>query len=160
MRNYLTPVAFLVALLVAFQALIPTPPVQAERPLIEQVVQADTMPGFFPVAPVVDPAPAANTCTCGDFAALEKRVSELEKKVATYGTARPAATNGSAGVTTKATTNGLPYGSVIVSERVVSSTPVVQSQPVYQMQRQPVRTVVRGAATATCRIVNGVRVCN
>jgi len=78
---------------------------------------------------------------------LEKRVAALETKIA-----KPQVTS------TPITTNGLPPGAVIVSERVVSSQPSVQYR---QMQSgQPVRNVVRGVANGTCRIVNGVRVCN
>jgi hypothetical protein len=145
MKNYLNPIAALVLIIVAFQALVPTPEVQAEKPLIEQVVQDG--PGFFPTPP-------SGNCTCGDFAALEKRVAELERRLTPQ--AKPAAS----------TTSGLPAGAVIVSERVVSSQPTVtyQSGPVLRQPNyqtgQPVRNVVRGVASGTCRIVNGVRVCN
>ena len=146
MKSYLNPIAALVLIIVAYQALVPTSQVQAEKPLIEQVVQEQSGPGFFP-------APPSGNCTCGDFAALEKRVADLERRLAVQ--AKPAST----------TTSGLPAGAVIVSERVVSSSPTVnyQSGPVRQpnyQAGQPVRNVVRGVASGTCRIVNGVRVCN
>lgn len=166
MIKYLIPAVMMFVLVAAVQALTPQPQVAAV-PLITEVVQAEASgPGFFPTPPKDDKG-----CQCGDFAALEKRVADLEAKLASYGTARPLASNGSAGVAVSqpVTTSGLPYGSVVISERVVSSSPAVtyQSGPVLRQPNyqagQPVRNVVRGVATGvrntTCRIVNGVRVC-
>jgi hypothetical protein len=169
MIKYLIPAVMMFVFVAIVQVLTPQPQVSAV-PLITEVVQAEaTGPGFFP-APKDDKG-----CQCGDFAALEKRVADLEAKLASYGQARPVASNGSAGqsggvaVSRPTTTSGLPYGSVVISERVVSSSPTVtyQSGPVLRQPNyqsgQPVRNVVRGVATgarnATCRIVNGVRVC-
>jgi hypothetical protein len=171
MIKYLIPAVMMFVLVAAVQTLTPQPQVAAV-PLITEVVQAEaTGPGFFPA-----PKDDSKGCQCGDFAALEKRVADLEVKIASYGTARPVASNGSAGqsggvaVSRPTTTSGLPYGSVVISERVVSSSPTVtcQSGPVLRQPNyqsgQPVRNVVRGVATGvrntTCRIVNGVRVCN
>jgi len=46
----------------------------------------------------------------------------------------------------------------VISERVVSSQPAATYRAM--QPGQPVRNVVRGVANGTCRIVNGVRVCN
>jgi hypothetical protein len=158
MKSILIPVGIMAAFILLVSALTPQPQATAE-PLITEVVQAEaTGPGFFP-APKADECKCAN-CNCDE---LEKRVAALESKVAAYGAARPATAQGSAGgsgqasVSRPATTSGLPYGAVIVSERVVST----QATPLRQMQSaQPVRNVVRGVANGTCRIVNGVRICN
>lgn len=161
MRLVFPIVALFVAIL-SGQLAGPTQP-SAQAPIVEYVDDdkpVSSGPGFRPTPP------ANNTCTCGDFAALEKRVAELETKIAAYGTARPAtstASQGSAGgsgqVAVQASvTSGLPYGSVVVSERVVSSRPALQYRTMQPVQ--PVRNVVRAAANGTCRIVNGVRVCN
>jgi hypothetical protein len=133
--RFLFPIIALFVAIVAGQLSGPTQPA-AQSPIVEYV--DNTGPGFNPVA---------GNCQCGDFAALEKRVAALEAKFA-----KPQA------VSTPIATNGLPPGAVIVSERVVSSQPTTQYR---QMQSgQPVRNVVRGVANGTCRIVNGVRVCN
>jgi len=157
MKTLLAPIALLAALILMVLAMTPQPPAQAEKPLIETVVQAEvgTGPGFFP-------APKNNTCQCGD---LEKRVAALEAKVASYGTARPVASSGSAGqsggvvVAKPATTSGLPSGSVVVSERVVSSQPV-QSQSATVVRRGLFGGQYQVQSPQSCRIVNGVRVCN
>jgi hypothetical protein len=167
MKSLLFPVALMAAFICLVMALTPSPQVTADTPAIIEYVDdvkpaASTGPGF-----VVKPA--ASNCTCGDFAALEKRVAALESKVASYGSARPVASNGSVGngsvggsgqssVSRPVTTAGLPYGSVVVSERVISSQPTVTYRTM--QPAQPVRNVVRGVANGTCRIVNGVRVCN
>ena len=163
MIKYLIPAVMTFVLVAAVQVLTPQPQVAAV-PLITEVVQAEaTGPGFFP-APKDDKG-----CQCGDFAALEKRVADLEAKLASYGTTRPVASNGSAGasggvaVSRPVTTSGLPYGSVVISERVVSSSPTATYRTPNYQAGQPVRNVVRSVATGvrntTCRIVNGVRVC-
>jgi hypothetical protein len=129
------PIVALFVAIIAGQLSGPTQP-SAQSPIVEYV--DNTGPGFNPVA---------GNCQCGDFAALEKRVVALEAKFA-----KPQA------VSAPITTSGLPPGAVVVSERVVSSQPTATyrtTQPA-----QPVRNVVRGAANGTCRIVNGVRVCN
>jgi hypothetical protein len=144
----------------------------AQSPIVEYLDDAkstSTGPGFKPAPP------ATSTCQCGDFAALEKRVAALESKIASYGSARPATTTASQGsvggsgqvaVSRPVTTSGLPYGSVVISERVVSSRPTVtyQTSPAVTTTtrtglfgRQITRSV---AAPQTCRIVNGVRICN
>lgn len=157
MIKYLIPAVMMFVLVAIVQAITPQPQVAAV-PLITEVVQAEASgPGFFP-APKDDADCKCANCNCDE---LEKRVIALEAKVASYGTSRPVASNGSAGqsggvaVSQPVTTSGLPYGAVVVSERVVSSSPTVTYQ-----QRQPVRNVVRGVANTTCRIVNGVRICN
>jgi hypothetical protein len=167
MIKYLIPAVMMFVLVAAVQTLTPQPQVAAV-PLITEVVQAEaTGPGFFPA-----PKDDSKGCQCGDFAALEKRVADLEAKIASYGTARPVASNGSAGqsggvaVSRPTTTSGLPYGSVVISERVVSSSPTVtQSGPVlpnYNWPTSSKRCSGRSywCANTTCRIVNGVRVCN
>lgn len=174
MVKFLIPSVLMFALVAFVQAIAPQPQVQADTPLIKEVVQAEaTGPGFFPTPPADDADCKCANCNCNE---LEKRVAALETKIASYGTARPVASDGSAGasggvaVSRPVTTSGLPYGSVVVSERVVSSAPTVTYQsgptlrsPNYQ-SGQPVRNVVRGVAAGvrntTCRIVNGVRVCN
>jgi len=166
MSKFLIPVALMVVFVAIVQAITPQPQAEAV-PLITEVVQAEaTGPGFFPAPPKADECKCAN-CNCDE---LEKRVAALEAKIASYGAARPVASNGSAGasggvaVSRPVTTAGLPYGSVVVSERVVSSQPIYQSSP-------PVTTTTRTGlfgrrvtrsvqSPQTCRIVNGVRVCN
>jgi hypothetical protein len=157
------PIVALFVAILSGQLAGPSQP-SAQSPIVEYIDGAkstSTGPGF-----VVKP-PATNTCTCGDFAALEKRVAALESKIASYGSARPATTTASQGsvggsgqvaVSRQVTTSGLPYGSAVVSERVVSSQPTVTYRTM--QPGQPVRNVVRGVANGTCRIVNGVRVCN
>jgi len=120
--------------------------------------QPSTGPGY-------KPAPASNTCNCGDFAALEKRVATLETKIASYGAARPTTTNGSAGVNTSTVT----YQSPPVYYSPQQTTTTYRSAPV-TYQAQPATTTVRTglfgrryqtySAPQSCRIVNGVRVCN
>jgi len=162
MKSLFFPVALMAAFICLVMALTPSPQVTADTPAIIEYIDevkpaASTGPGF-----VVKPA--AGNCTCGDFDALEKRVAALESKVASYGTVRPVASSGSVGgsgqssVSRPVTTVGLPYGSVVVSERVISSQPTVTYRTM--QPAQPVRNVVRGVANGTCRIVNGVRVCN
>lgn len=139
--KYLISIVMMFALVAAVQVLTPQPQAEAESPLINEVIQAEvsTGPGFFPAPPKDE-----KTCTCGDFAALEKRVAALEAKCASYGSARPTASNGSAGngsvggsgqasVTRPPTTAGLPYGSTVISERTVSSRPSTP-QEVQQFQ--------------------------
>lgn len=161
MIKFLIPAVVMFVFVAAVQSLSPQPPAAADSPLITEVVQAETGPGFFP-APKDD-----NGCQCGDFTALENRVAALETKVASYGQSRSVASYGSVGassagvrVSQPTTTSGLPYGSVVVSERVVSSS---LRTPNYQ-SGQPVRNVVRGVAVGVrntaCRVVNGVRICN
>jgi hypothetical protein len=130
----------------------------AQSPIIEYIDDAkstSTGPGFV-VKPKAEGCKCAN-CNCDE---LEKRVAALESKVAEYGSARPVASNGSAGVSVSqpVTTSGLPYGAVVISERVVSSQPTVTYRTM--QPGQPVRNVVRGVANGTCRVINGVRVCN
>jgi hypothetical protein len=172
MIKYLIPAVMMFVLVAIVQVLTPQPQVAAV-PLITEVVQAEaTGPGFFPAPKDDSKGCQCANCNCDE---LEKRVAALEAKIASYGQARPVASNGSAGqsgvaVSRPVTTSGLPYGSVVISERVVSSSPTVtyQSGPVLRQPNyqsgQPVRNVVRGVATGvrntTCRIVNGVRVCN
>lgn len=159
MIRFLIPVVAMFSLVAFVQTITPQPQVAAV-PLITEVVQAEaTGPGFFPDPPADD-----SDCKCGDFAALEKRVAALETKIATYGTARPVASNGSVGgsgqvtVSQPVTTAGLPYGSVVVSERVISSSPQVTTRSRTGLFGTTVTRSV--AAPQTCRIVNGVRVCN
>jgi hypothetical protein len=123
----------------------------------------------------------ASGCNCENCLTESdvKRIVAAELATRGYGSARPVASNGSTGGSGQVAVSRpvtAVYGERIVSERVVSSTPtqspaVVYSQPTtvtYQtsqpVYRTPVRTVVRGVATGvrntTCRIVNGVRVCN
>jgi len=165
MKSLLIPIVLMAAFIALVMAITPHP--QAESaPLITEVVQAEaTGPGFFPVKDSSE-CKCAN-CNCAE---LEKRVAALEAKIASYGAARPVVSNGSAGasggvaVSRPVTTSGLPYGAVVVSERVVSSQPIYQSSP-------PVTTTTRTGlfgrritrsvqAPQACRIVNGVRVCN
>jgi hypothetical protein len=131
----------------------------AQPPIVEYIDDAEstsTGPGFV-VKPSSDSECKCANCNCDE---LEKRVAALESKIASYGSARPVASNGSAGVAVSqpVTTSGLPYGSVVVSERVVSSQPTVTYRTM--QPGQSVRNAVRGVANGTCRIVNGVRVCN
>jgi hypothetical protein len=155
MKTLLIPAGIMAAFILLISALTPQPQATAE-PLITEVVQQQTGPGYTPPADASD-CKCVN-CNCDE---LEKRVAALEAKVAAYGSARPVVSNGSAGqsggvvVSQPVTTAGLPYGAVVISERVVcrspSAVPRMQMQPAH-----PVRNVLRG----TCRIVNGVRVCN
>jgi len=118
--------------------------------------QTTTGPGYKP------PAPAANTCKCeGCLTEADvRKIVALELATRGYATTRPTTANGSNGghasVSKPTTTAGLPYGSVVVSERVVSSQPTYQSAP-----QTTVRTGLFGRRvyTQSCRIVNGVRVC-
>ena len=131
----------------------------AQSPIVEYIDDAkstSTGPGFV-VKPKTDSECKCANCNCDD---LEKRVTALELKIAAYGSARPVASNGSAGVAVSqpVTNSGLPYGSVVVSERVVSSQPTATYRTM--QPGQPVRNAVRGVANGTCRIVNGVRICN
>lgn len=152
--------------LVAFAALIgsamfsPAQPSAAVPVWEVTTVTPPVGPGF---RPSVDKG-----CQCGDFAALEKRVADLESKIAAYGSARPVASNGSGGGSgsagnaarsVRASTSGLPYGSVVISERVVSTTETTtQAAPQAAAQTQsPVRNVVCSAASGVCRAVKGVR---
>jgi hypothetical protein len=158
MKTLLIPAGIMAAFILLISALTPQPQATAE-PLITEVVQQQTGPGYTPPADASD-CKCVN-CNCDE---LEKRVAELEAKVAAYGSARPVVSNGIAGqsggvaVSRPVTTAGLPYGAVVVSERVVSTRP---APPLRQMQQaQPLRNVFRGVANGTCRIVNGIRVCN
>jgi hypothetical protein len=156
MKNLFAPAFAMIVFVLAYAMMTPPQTAQAEKPLIKTVVNSEsTGPGFV-VRPQV-----SSGCKCGDFAALERRVESLESKLAAYGSARPVASNGSVGngsagntATAKASASGLPYGSVVISERVVSRSPVKQTT----QARQPVRNAVR-AAPQSCRIVNGVRIC-
>jgi len=174
-KIFALPVVVALAVLIGSQMFAPTQP-QAQLPAWD--VTTVDLP-FTPVAPPVvtpkvppsdgagyqpkaDPKCECVNCNCDE---LEKRVAALEQKVNAYGTARPVASNGSSGVTNYGSTGvaaprstvGLPYGAVVTSERVVSSTPA----PPMQMQpAQPVRNVGRAVVRGTCRIVNGVRVCD
>jgi len=157
MKTLLIPVGIMAAFILLVSALTPQPQATAE-PLITEVVQQQAGPGYTPPTDSHD-CKCAN-CNCDE---LEKRVAALEAKIAAYGSARPTTTQGSVGgsgqvsVSRPVTTSGLPYGAVVVSERVVST----QAAPLRQMQpAQPVRNVMRGTANGTCRIVNGVRICN
>ena len=160
MSKFLIPVALMVVFVAIVQAITPQPQAEAV-PLITEVVQTEaTGPGFFPTPPKADQC-KCDTCQCDE---LEKRIAVLEAKIAAYGQARTVVSNGSAGasagvaVSRPVTTAGLPYGAVVISERVVSTR---SAPPLRQMQpAQPVRNVFRGVANGTCRIVNGVRVCN
>jgi len=159
MKTLLIPVGIMAAIILLVSALTPQPQATADSPLITEVVQQQTGPGYTPPADASD-CKCVN-CNCDE---LEKRVAALEAKVAAYGSARPTTTQGSVGgsgqasVSRPVTTAGLPYGAVVVSERVVSTRPAT---PLRQMQpAQPLRNVFRGVANGTCRIVNGVRVCN
>jgi hypothetical protein len=152
------PIMALFVAILSGQFAGPTQPA-AQSPIIEYLDDAkstSTGPGFVVKPPSDSECKCAN-CNCDE---LEKRVAALESKIASYGTSRPVASNGSAGVSVSrpVTTSGLPYGAVVISERVVSSSPTVTYRTM--QPGQPVRNVVRGVANGTCRIVNGVRVCN
>ena len=155
------PIVALFVAILSGQLAGPSQP-SAQPPVVEYLDDAkstSTGPGFV-VKPKAEECKCAN-CNCDE---LEKRVAALETKIASYGSARPVTSNGSAGqsggvaVSRPVTTSGLPYGSVVISERVVSSQPTVTYRTM--QPGQPVRNVVRGVANGTCRIVNGVRVCN
>jgi hypothetical protein len=151
------PIIALFVAILSGQFAGPTQPA-AQPPIIEYLDDAkstSTGPGFV-VKPKAEECKCAN-CNCDE---LEKRVAALEAKIAAYGLARPVASNGSAGVPVSrpVTTSGLPYGAVVISERVVSSQPTATYRTM--QPGQPVRNVVRGVANGTCRIVNGVRFCN
>jgi hypothetical protein len=152
------PIVALFVAILSGQFAGPSQP-SAQPPIVEYLDDAkstSTGPGFV-VKPESDSECKCANCNCDE---LEKRVAALESKIAAYGSARPVASNGSAGVAVSrpVTTSGLPYGSVVISERVVSSQPTVTYRSM--QPGQPVRNVVRGVANGTCRIVNGVRVCN
>jgi hypothetical protein len=118
----------------------------AQPPIVEYIDDAkstSTGPGFV-VKPSSDSECKCANCNCDE---LEKRVAALEAKLANP---KPAST--------PVATNGLPPGAVVISERVVSSQPTATYRTM--QPAQPVRNVVRGVANGTCRIVNGVRVCN
>lgn len=175
-KIYALPVLIALCVLIGTQMFAPAQP-QAQAPawdvttvdlpftpVVQAEVDAEPGPGYRPAS---DSKCDCANCNCDE---LEKRVTALETKVAAYGTARTTVSSGSvgsqssnnsAGVTASRVATPLPYGSVLVSERVVgnSRSPQVfrQSQATY---RTPVRNVVRGVANGTCRIVNGVRVCN
>ena len=151
------PIVALFVAILSGQLAGPSQP-SAQPPIVEYIDDAkstSTGPGFV-VKPKAEECKCAN-CNCD---ALEKRVAALESKIAAYGSARSVASDGSAGVSVSrpATTSGLPYGAVVISERVVSSQPAATYRAM--QPGQPVRNVVRGVANGTCRIVNGVRVCN
>jgi hypothetical protein len=177
MKSLLFPIALMAAFICLVMALTPSPQVTADTPAIVEYID-DAKPVVAVASPATGPSfkpPANNTCNCGDFDALEKRVAALESKVASYGSARPVASNGSVGngsvggsgqasVSRPVATAGLPYGSVVVSERIVSSQPIYQSSPPLTTTTRTGlfgRTVTRSVqAPQTCRIVNGVRICN
>jgi hypothetical protein len=167
--RFALPIVALFVAIIAGQFAGPAQPSAQPPAIIEYIDEvkpaASTGPGFV-VKPQADSECKCANCNCDE---LEKRVAALESKVASYGSARPVASNGSAGngsvggsgqasVSRPVTTAGLPYGSVVVSERVVSTQPTVTYRTM--QPAQPVRNVMRATANGTCRIVNGVRVCN
>lgn len=183
-KIFALPVIVALAVLIGTQMFAPAQP-QAQPPAWD--VTTLDLPFAPPTPPVVTPTvtpavgpgyrPASNPdcncvdckcadCKCGE---LEKRVAALETKVASYGTARPVVSNGSAGASAgvafrPSTTDGLPYGAVVTGERVVSSRPTATLRTPDYQSGQPVRNVVRGVAVGvrntTCRVVNSVEICN
>ncbi len=180
-KIFALPVVVALAVLIGSQMFAPAQP-QAQAPAWD--VTTVDLP-FTPVAPPVvtpavppsdgagyqpeaDPKCKCENCNCDE---LEKRVAALETKVNAYGTARPAASNGSTGTTNYGSTGvsriagtpPLPYGSTLVSERVTATYEgVPQMQAASQAARPaPVRNAVKGVVRGTCRMVNGVLVgCN
>jgi len=168
-KIYALPVVCALAILIGSQLFGPSQPVAQEIqwdvttldfPVADKAVPPAQGPGYKPKA---DTKCECVNCNCDE---LEKRVAALEAKISQYGTAKPTTTQGSAGgsgqasVTKLATTAGLPYGAVVTSERVVSRSPAATST----VTRTGIlgRTVTRSVAAPqqSCRIVNGVRVCN
>jgi hypothetical protein len=178
-KIFALPVVVALAVLIGTQMFAPAQP-QAQSPLWD----VTTLPAVEPVKTEVAAKPAAPTtgpgynpanqsdCNCANCNCdeLEKRVAALEQLVAAYGTARPVASNGSSGVRNYGSTGvssiagvpPLPYGATLISEQVIATyegtpqTPQTRQAP----QAAPVRNVLKGVANGTCRIINGVRVCN
>lgn len=110
-----------------------------------QVIPASTGPSFNPQV-----AAGCKCEGCLTDADVRKIVAEELGKRG-YGQSRPLASNGS---------SGSPAVGTVISERVVSSVPVQQSQP--QVIRRGIfgRQVIQSSpSNGTCRIVNGVMVC-
>jgi hypothetical protein len=174
-KVFALPVVVAVAVLVGSNLFAPTQP-QAQAPAWD--VTTIDLPFLPPAPPVVTPKvppsdgagyqPKADpkcqcvNCNCDE---LEKRVAALEVKVNAYGSARPAASNGSVGSNASNGSAGVKTTQAAVPQASYGPSPVYRqtfSQPQTTVVRRGLfgRTYTTTQPAKQCRVVNGVVVCN